>query len=137
MVLPYQLHQKQRLAENRNQKIQSLQSSLDILRGKEFWIWDKQEHLKQAIETNQQCCFNHICKCPTKIGKEYPLFSYQKLIFDNLMTQDGSFKDEHLFCLKSTGLGLSEMFLRLMAFGFNNLTGNNSLSYHKINYSTL
>ena len=53
------------------------------------------------------------------------------------MTQDGSFKDEHLFCLKSTGLGLSEMFLRLMAFGFNNLTGNNSLSYHKINYSTL
>ena len=31
------------------------------------------------------------------------------------MTIEGTFKDKHLFCLKSTGLGVSEFFLRLMA----------------------
>ena len=46
MVLPYQLHQKLR------QSTQKSQSNLDILRDKPFWIWDKQEHLKLAIETN-------------------------------------------------------------------------------------
>ena len=28
----------------------------------------------------------------------------------------GDFKDKHLFCLKSTGLGVSELLLRLMAW---------------------
>ena len=32
------------------------------------------------------------------------------------MSVDGSFKDRHLWCLKSTGLGVSEFFLRLMAW---------------------
>jgi hypothetical protein len=32
------------------------------------------------------------------------------------MVQSGDFKDKHLFCLKSTGLGVSEMFLKLMAW---------------------
>ena len=49
MVLPYQLHQKQRQSI---QKSQSNNSALDILNDKPFWVWDKQEHLKLAIETN-------------------------------------------------------------------------------------
>ena len=53
---------------------------------------------------------------PLKSGREYPLFDYQKLIFDTLMTEEGSFKDKHLYLLKSTGIGASEMFLRLMAW---------------------
>ena len=110
MVLPYQLHQKLR------QSIQKSQSNLSILRDKEFWIWDKQEHLKQAIETNQNCCFNHIVQCPTKGGREFPLFDYQKLIYNTLMTESGSFKDKHLYLLKSSGIGASELFLRLMAW---------------------
>jgi hypothetical protein len=68
MVLPYQQHQKLR------QSIQKSQSNLSVLSGVPFWIWDKQEHLKQAIETNQQCCFQHIVGCPTKGGREYPPF---------------------------------------------------------------
>ena len=32
------------------------------------------------------------------------------------MVQDGSFKDKHLFVLKSTGLGVTEFMLRLMAW---------------------
>jgi hypothetical protein len=113
MVLPYQLHQKQRQSI---QKSQSSNSNLSVLRGVPFWIWDKQEHLRLAKETNQNCCFNHICKCPQKSGKEYPLFDYQKLIYDTLMTDTGSFKDKHLYLLKSTGIGASEMMLRLMGW---------------------
>ena len=87
MVLPFQQHQKIRLQNQKNQNSQSLQSSLDILRDKPFWIWDKQEHLRLAKETNQQCCFQHICGLPQKSGREYPLFDYQKLIFDTLMSK--------------------------------------------------
>jgi hypothetical protein len=112
MVLPYQLHQKLRQS---TQKSQSSSSVLDILNDKPFWIWDKQEHLRLAKESNQQCCFNHIVQCPTKGGRECPLFDYEKLLYDTLMTIDGTFKDKHLFSLKSTGLGVSEFFLRLMA----------------------
>jgi hypothetical protein len=37
-------------------------------------------------------------------------------LYDFLLTNEGSFKDKHLWCLKSTGLGVSEFFLRLMAW---------------------
>ena len=120
MALPYQLHQKvrqQQQNKNQNQN-QSSQSSLDILKSKPFWVWDKAEHLRLAKETNQQCCFNHIVKPPInqKTGKENPLFDYQKLIFDTLMTQEGTFKDKHLYLLKAAGIGGSELFLRIMAW---------------------
>jgi hypothetical protein len=114
MVLPYQQHQKLRQSTQKSQSSSS--SNLDILRGKPFWIWDKQEHLRLAKETNQQCCMNHIVGVPRKSGREYPLFHYEKLLYDTLLTLDGTFKDKHLFCLKSTGLGVSEFFLRLMAW---------------------
>ena len=133
MVLPYQRHhQKLRQLENQTQN-QLLQSSLDILHGVPFWIWDRQEHLKQAVATNQQCCFNHIVGLPWNDGKEYPLFDYEKIMYDALMavasessTMDGasggvmiappSFKDKHLWIKKATGLGISEFMLRLMAW---------------------
>jgi hypothetical protein len=120
MVLPYQYHQKLREATQK-QKNQSLQSSsLDILRDKPFWIWDKEEHLKAAVETNQNCCFQHIVGLPKKGEREYPLFDYQKTIYDSLMVPSANFsegfKDKHLYLLKSTGIGASELFLRLMAW---------------------
>ena len=46
---------------------------LDILTNKPFWIWSKEEHLHEFKLTNGYCCFNHIIKCPTKDGVEYPL----------------------------------------------------------------
>ena len=91
---------KQQLAKLQSNTNQD--NRLDVLRNKPFWIWNKQEHLKQAVESNQQCCFNYIVKCPTKGGKKYPLFDYEKLLYDTLLTIDGTFKDKHLFCLKST-----------------------------------
>jgi len=102
------------------QKLAKLQgntnTSLDILKNKPFWIWDKQEHLAKARESNQQCCANHIWGCPVKAGKERPLWDYQKLIIDTLMLQEGSFKDKHLYLLKAGGIGASETFLRIMAW---------------------
>ena len=53
---------------------------------------------------------------PIKNNKEFALFDYEKLLFDTLMVNQGTFKDKHLYCLKSTGLGISEFMLRLMAW---------------------
>ena len=116
MALPYQQHQK--IRQTIQQKSQSSNNTgLDILKDKPFWIWDKAEHLKLAKETNQNCCFNHIVKCPTdKTGRERPLWDYQKIIFDTLFSVDNNFKDKHLYLLKSTGLGASEMMLRIIAW---------------------
>jgi hypothetical protein len=143
MVLPYQQHQKIRQAVQKSQSSSSSNNLLDILKNKLFWIWDKAEHLKTAVETNQQCCFNHIVGCPTKAGREYPLFDYEKLLYDALMyrsvtnvqkseiisdsnkkelalfaqnSAQNSFKDKHLYVLKSTGLGITEFMLRFMAW---------------------
>ena len=46
------------------------------------------------------------------------MFDYEKILYDTLMQRSGTgaFKDKHLWCLKSTGLGVSEFFLRLMAW---------------------
>ena len=115
MTVPYQLHQKLRQTQQGKSQ-SSFNSGLDILKDKPFWIWDKTEHLRVAKETNQNCCFNHIRGCPQKSNRPLPLFDYQKLIFDTLMTVDRTFKDKHLFCLKSTGLGVTEMMLRMIAW---------------------
>ena len=62
------------------------------------------------------CCFNHVFGLPTKDGKEYPLFDYEKILYDSLLTNEGSFKDKHLWVKKATGLGVTELMLRIMAW---------------------
>ena len=82
---------------------------LSILKGKPFWIWNEKEHEQEYVKTGGLCCFNDICGRPTKDRKEYPLFDYEKLLFDSLMSNlKNDFKNKHLWCLKSTGLGVSE-----------------------------
>jgi hypothetical protein len=60
----YQRHQNQKQRQQQQKQI----TSFDItnLEGKPFWIWDKQEHLRLADTTNEQCCFNHIVGLPVK-----------------------------------------------------------------------
>src|SRR4029079_3573098 len=84
--------------------------------GKVFWNWDKEQHTQEYLKTNGQCCFNHICGLPTKDGKEYPLLDYEKILYDSLLTNEGSFKDKHLWVKKATGLGVTEFMLRMMAW---------------------
>ena len=52
----------------------------------------------------------------TEDGIDYPLFGYEKILFDNLMPIDGIFKDKHLWVKKATGLGVTEFMLRIMAW---------------------
>ena len=113
MVLPYQQHQKLRQFQQQQKSL----SWSNLLKDKPFWIWDKSEHIIQFKLSGGKCCFNHIVKCPTKAGKEYPLFDYEKLLYDNLISKSNySFTDKHLYCLKSTGLGVTEFMLRMIAW---------------------
>jgi late competence protein required for DNA uptake (superfamily II DNA/RNA helicase) len=95
---------------------------LERLRDKPFWIWDIEEHKHEDIDTQGDCCFNHIIGLPKKGGIEKPLFDYQGILYKALLDNDYSnilhhtFKNKHLWVKKSTGLGITEFFLRLMAW---------------------
>jgi hypothetical protein len=87
-----------------------------------FWIWNIKEHKLEDVRTNEDCCFNHIVGLPTKENIEKPMFDYEKLLYDSLLAADfcnhlhHDFKHKHLWVKKSTGLGVTEFFLRLMAW---------------------
>jgi hypothetical protein len=53
---------------------------------------------------------------PIKDKKEYPLFDYEKILYDSLLIKEGSFKDKHLWVKKATGLSVTEFMLRIMAW---------------------
>jgi hypothetical protein len=89
---------------------------LSILKGKPFWIWDEKEHEQEYVKTDGLCCFNDICGRPTKDKHEMPMFHYEKILYDSLISVDGSFKDKHLWVKKATGLVVTEFMLRLMAW---------------------
>jgi hypothetical protein len=92
------------------------------LHNKPFWIWDIEDHKQEDIRTNGNCCFNHIIGLPTKEGMEKAIFDYEKILYDALLVNDYSsnprytFKNKHLWVKKATGLGVTEFFLRLMAW---------------------
>jgi hypothetical protein len=99
------------------------------LQNKPFWIWNKQHHRLEDIRTNGDCCFNHIIGLPSKDAIDKPLYDYEKIIFDYLVTQDGNahLYGKHLWIKKATGLGISEFMLRFMAWlclKYNALSGS-------------
>jgi len=57
------------------------------LQGKPFWIWDKEQHKQQDINTNGICCFNHIIGLPQKNDVDKPMYDYERIIFDCLADQ--------------------------------------------------
>ena len=83
------------------------------LQDKPFWIWNKQQHKLEDIRTDGDCCFNHIIGLPQKDGNDKPLYDYEEIIFDALVSQHGN---KHLWIKKATGLGISEFMLRFMAW---------------------
>jgi hypothetical protein len=88
------------------------------LQNKPFWIWDIAEHKQEDIKINGDCCFNHIIGLPQKDGTDKPLYEYEEIIFDSLVTYDGNTNSyrKHLWIKKATGLGVSEFMLRFMAW---------------------
>jgi hypothetical protein len=95
---------------------------VERLREKPFWIWDQKNHKQEDIKTKGDCCFNHIIGLPRKDGKEKPMFWYEKLLYDSLLIDNfynplqHTFKHKHLWVKKATGLGVTEFFLRFMAW---------------------
>jgi len=83
------------------------------LQDKPFWTWNKEEHKLEDIKTDGDCCFNHIIGLPQKDGNDKPLYDYEKIIFDTLVSHNGG---KHLWIKKATGLGVSEFMLRFMAW---------------------
>ena len=74
------------------------------------------------MTTKGYCCFNHIIGLPKKEVVEKPIFDYEKLLYDSLLCNNYSnilnhnFKHKHIWVKKATGLGVTEFFLRLMAW---------------------
>jgi hypothetical protein len=94
----------------------------ETLKDKPFWIWNTEDHKQEYIRTKGQCCFNHIIGLPTKEDEEKAIFDYEKILYDTLLDNDYSnvlrhtFKYKHIWVKKATGLGVTEFFLRLMAW---------------------
>jgi hypothetical protein len=112
---------------------ESNQILLQKLRGKPFWEWGKKEHKRMDVAHNGNCCMQHIIGLPKKNGIELPLFDYQVMLLEALLnpgflnsdpklsSSDPKnvlypFKVKHLFVKKGTGMGVSELFLRFMAW---------------------
>ena len=89
------------------------------LHNKPFWIWNIEEHKQEDIRTNGACCFNHVIGLPQKNSVDKPLYDYEDIIFDSLVTHGGntiSSNKKHIWIKKATGLGISEFMLRFMAW---------------------
>jgi hypothetical protein len=95
---------------------------LQRLRDKPFWVWNQKQHKQEDIRTKGDCCFNHIVGLPKKDNVEKPMFEYERLLYDSLLNLDFynpmqyTFKLKHLWVKKATGLGVTEFFLRFMAW---------------------
>lgn len=73
-----------------NQDLRQQSKLFEGLVNKPFWIWDEQQHRLEDINTNGDCCFNHIIGLPTKGRIEKPLFDYEKLLYDSLLGNEYS-----------------------------------------------
>jgi hypothetical protein len=98
--------------------VQQQSKLFDRLQNKPFWIWDIIEHKQEDIRTNGDCCFNHIIGLPQKDSVDKPLYDYEQIIFDSLVTHDGNTNSsgKHIWIKKATGHGVSEFMLRFMAW---------------------
>jgi hypothetical protein len=90
--------------------IQQQQSRLTgTLHNKPFWIWNIEQHKQEDIRAKGSCCFNHIIGLPQTYGVDKPLYDYQRIIYDSLVTQCGnanlSSSNKHIWIKKATGLG--------------------------------
>jgi hypothetical protein len=85
---------------------------LQRLRGKPFYYWDSVSHKQKGKTHNGDCCFNDIIGLPTKLNS-YPSYNQSKIKPDNVLFP---FKEKHLWIKKVTGLGVTELMLRFMAW---------------------
>jgi hypothetical protein len=86
---------------------------------KKHFGFGMRQHLAAAELTDGQCCWNHIVGLPVKDSKEYPLFDYERTLFNSLIHTSNSrndFQNKHMWIKKATGLGITEFMLRIMGW---------------------
>ena len=80
----------------------------DWLKGLPFYHWSDS---KGVIDISHfDTTFNNVIGLPQKEGRPYPLFDYEKILYDTLQT------NKHVWIKKATGLGVTEFMLRYMAW---------------------
>ena len=119
-MLPYQLHQKLRQAqqENLSDSLTSPNLELERLKGLKFWVWNIEEHRALFDSTNGLCCFNHCLGLPVKNNKEFPIFDFQKLIFDSLQN------NQNIWIKKARGIGVTTFMIRYLVWKILSSTSN-------------
>jgi hypothetical protein len=113
MTIPYKYHNKKLKLSS---KFVISAADISILRNKPFWIENRYQHREEFIKTNGNCCFNHIVGLPIKNNVQHPIHDFEIKLFDELFSINGNFKDKHLWVLKSTGSGITEWCLRVIAW---------------------
>src|SRR4029450_9345872 len=98
-------------------------NQLDIFLGKPFWIWDQKDHDKAFKDTEVKCCHVDILGRPQKDGIDYPIFDYQKLIYDALEN------NMNIYILKSRGIGLTTFMIYYLTW---KILRNNDLDHDNI-----
>ena len=83
---------------------------IDLFLGKPFWIWDITEHRLEDLRTLGHCCFNHDIGLPVKNGKDYPMFDYEKKIFDAIE------QNQNVWIKKARGLGITTFLIRYLVW---------------------
>ena len=85
----------------------TLTNQFELLKGLRFYNWSS---TTSTNFTEGSSTFNHAIGLPQKSGQSYPLFDYEKLVFDTLQSH------KHVWIKKATGLGITEFMLRYMAW---------------------
>lgn len=65
---------------------------------------------------SKKCCFNHAVGLPSKNGRQMPIFGYERRIVAALAKKKDRAKARHVWVKKATGLGVTELMLRYMAW---------------------
>ena len=108
-MLPYQRYQKTRQFQQRQINHHSLITRSFTINPSGYGGISR--NISELFKLSKgACCANHILKCPVKNGKEYPIFDYQKLIFDAIEN------NQNIWILKSRGIGLTTFMIRYFAW---------------------
>ena len=75
-----------------------------------FWIWSKEDHRQQAVATNGKCCIQHVLDLPIKNGKPFPIFDFQKQIFDYLEEY------QNIWIKKARGIRVTTFLIRYLVW---------------------
>jgi hypothetical protein len=117
-IVPYPIHNPSNTTSLSEHK-----DSLEVFKDKPFWIWDQQEHNKQFIASEGKCCHVDILGRPQKDAVDFPIFDYEKLIYDAVE------QNQSVWILKSRGIGLSTFMLYYLTW---KILSSSQLDYESI-----